>query len=169
MIRPMQCDFSWRPLAPADLREVERIARAVHPALPERREVFEEKLRLFPAGCFALEIDGGVAGYALAHGWTLGAAAPLDRFLGALPAAADCLYLHDVALLPQARGMGAAAALMEKLATVAADNRLGALALVSVYGTDRLWRRLGFESLEAASAQLPAYGAAARYMVRRLV
>jgi ribosomal protein S18 acetylase RimI-like enzyme len=156
----------WRPLTQADLADVARIAGVVHPDLPERREVFAEKRRLFPTGCFAFETEEGVAGYAVSHPWTLGDIPPLDGFLGSLPSAPDCLYLHDVALLPSARGSGAAAALVSTLTRIAGDRNLPALALVSVYGANRLWSRLGFD--EAAPAKdLAAYGPTARYMIRR--
>lgn len=162
----MPPDSSWRPLTQADLPDVARIAGVVHPELPERREVFEEKLRLFPTGCFAFETAGGVAGYALAHPWTLDDIPPLDSFLKRLPSAPDCLYLHDVALLPAARGAGAAAALLTTLTRIASDRNLPALALVSVYGTARLWGRLGFEET-TPTKKLGDYGPTARYMYRR--
>ena len=43
----------WRPLTAADLDRVNEIADAVHLDFPERAEVPAERLRLFPAGCFA--------------------------------------------------------------------------------------------------------------------
>ena len=51
----------------ADLWEVDRIANLIHVELPERREVFAEKLRLFSEGCFALEFDGVVVGYGISR------------------------------------------------------------------------------------------------------
>jgi Acetyltransferase (GNAT) family len=95
---------SWRPLTQGDLPEVDRIADAVHTELPERLEIFLEKFRLFPGGCFALEQEGKLVGYGISHPWTLNEIPPLDSFLKALPDPATCLYLHDVAIIPEARG-----------------------------------------------------------------
>lgn len=157
----------WRALAAADLPEVMRIAAAAHPDLPERAEVFAQKRALFPAGCFALERAGRLAGYAFSHPWTIGAVPPLDSFLGALPAEPDCLYLHDAALLAEARGAGAGRRLVALLRDVAAGAGLRRLALASVYDTAPLWARLGFaENGEAEPAKLRAYGPTARYMTR---
>jgi acetyltransferase (GNAT) family protein len=82
-----------------DLPEVDRIADAVHTDLPERLEIFLEKFRLFPEGCFALEQDGKLVGYGISHPWTLNEIPPLDSFYPI-----QCLYLHDVAIIPEARG-----------------------------------------------------------------
>jgi GNAT superfamily N-acetyltransferase len=157
-----------------DLPAIAAIAEAVHPTLPERPEVFAEKLGLYPDGCFVLIRDGGVTasgvlGYAFAHPWRLNAVPKLDAFLSALPEDADCLFLHDVAVKPQARGQGAAAALVARLADLAEASGLRALALAAVYGSGRHWARLGFAPAgnDDVAAQLKGYGDA-QYMVRRL-
>ena len=149
-----------------DLAAVRDIAASIHPTLPERIEVFAEKLRLFPRGCFVLESVGGVAGYALAHPWRLRAIPPLDAFLTQISAAADCLYLHDAAVLPAARGKGAAPRLVALLRALAAEAGLPRLALVSVYGTSVLWNRLGFAAVEdtGLAKALAFYGDGATYM-----
>ena len=70
-----------------------------------------------------LEKDGVAAGYALAHPFRFGALPALDALLHALPAGADCLYLHDIAILADARGGGAARALVDILVNVARRKR----------------------------------------------
>lgn len=158
---------AWLPLAEGDLAALCAAAARLHPGLPERPEVFAEKLRLCPEGCRKLEAGGALAGYAIGHPWTLGSAPKLDAFLGALPAAPDCFYIHDVAVLPAARGLGAAAAYVDYAAGLARGRGLRALALVSVYGTAPLWARLGFAP--AAGPGLASYGPGAVYMTRPLV
>lgn len=160
----------WRAMRPEDLPGVCALAEIAHPGLPERREVFEEKLRLFPAGCFTLSRDGALAGYGISHPWTLHDIPSLDAFLGGLPPAPDCLYLHDVAAAPAARGHGAAAALILRLCDTARREGLAFLALTSVHGTRDLWARLGFSAAsgDAAASRLRSYGPEAAYMVRRL-
>lgn len=157
----------WREAVPSDLRAIELVARAVHPLLPERPEVFAEKLRLFPTGCLVVERGDGVVGYALSHPWPCGAVPPLDRFLGALPRGAACLFIHDVALTPGARGLGAGRSLLPRLDLVARRHGLGAMALVSVYGTESFWQGLGFTATEPEELA-ESYGASARYMTRPL-
>ncbi|WP_281805311.1 GNAT family N-acetyltransferase [Methylocystis echinoides] len=161
---------AWRTLRPSDIPAVVSIAESLHPDFPERPEIFAEKSALFPEGCFALERQGAVCGYGFSHPWSLHDIPPLDAFLGGLPAAPDCLHLHDVAILEAARGAGAAAA-VEALMTDAARRRgLRAIALVSIYGSDRLWRRLGYAPRQNARLRekLSGYGDTALYMVKYL-
>ena len=156
----------WLPLTAADLPQLCSIAARVHPGLPERDEVFAEKTRLFPDGALKLVRGGLMSGYGLAHPWALGTAPELDAFLGALPERPDCLYIHDVALLPSARGAGAAEAFVARMETLARARGIAALALVSVYGTAYFWGRFGFAAAEGPD--LASYGEGAAYMVRRL-
>jgi ribosomal protein S18 acetylase RimI-like enzyme len=160
----------WQPLTLADLPDVAAIAEAAHPLLPERLEVFAEKLSLFPAGCRKLIDDGRMAGYAIAHPWRYGDPPRLDTLLRALPARPDTLFIHDIALAPDARGRGAAAAVLADAAAIARAAGLPSLTLVAAYGTARLWRRFGFDDVAdpALAAKLAAYGADAVYLLRRL-
>ncbi len=160
-------NIAWLPLTPADLDAVCAVAGRAHADLPERPEVFAEKLRLFPGGCFKLALGVTVTGYALMHPWPAGSAPKLDAFIGALPPDAGVLYLHDVAMLPEARGRGAARAIVDIAAKLARSRGLAGLALVSVHGTAALWERLGFR--RAAGPDLSSYGGTAVYMTRGLL
>jgi GNAT superfamily N-acetyltransferase len=146
------------------------MADRIHADLPERPEVFAEKIQLFPEGCFVLAADTQIAGYGLSHPWMLDDIPPLDRFLGRIPAAADCLFIHDVVVLPEARGRRAGAALIDIFAALAKSRRLAVLALVSVYDTRALWEGFGFSPRidPALADKLGSYGETARYMVRDL-
>lgn len=161
--------WEWQPLGPADLPDVMRIAAQLHPGLPERREVLAEKIRLAPATCCKLVRDAVCAGYGLAHPWRLDAIPPLDAFLEKLPAPAECLYVHDIAILPIARGSGASVAYLARLKQIAHASALPALALTSVYGTAPLWNRFGFvvQPSRALAEKLRSYGPSAVYMVCR--
>lgn len=154
----------WRPMLPTDLPAVLRIAAAVHPGYPEGAAVFAERLALFPAGAWLLA-EGGVAlGYALAHPWPAGQAVPLDTLLGALPASGErLLYLHDLALLPAARGRGQGAAAVALLRGVAVRAGLAGLGLVALPGTARFWRAQGFHPAPASGLDA-GYGEGAGYL-----
>ncbi len=163
-------DPIWRTMTEADLGAVARIAAAAHVGLEESADVFAEKLRLSPQGCLALDLGGHVLGYVFSHPWRLGDAPALDAFLGALPASPDCLYLHDLALDPRARRRHAPAAAVARLVQTAKATGLEAMALVAVRGTGPFWARHRFVDApdDGLAAKLAAYGADARYMVRRL-
>jgi GNAT superfamily N-acetyltransferase len=160
--------FGWTGAARADLAAISAIAARIHAELPERPEVFEERWRFYPAGCQVLsDRSGRIAGYGLSFPWKLRAIPPLDKLLGRLPEDADCLYVHDVAVLPEARGQRAAQFYIEWARCAAAALHLPNLACVSVYGTYVMWERFGFSTLvsPAIDDQLRSYGGSARYMV----
>ncbi|WP_449221567.1 GNAT family N-acetyltransferase [Tistrella mobilis] len=161
----------WRPLTAADLDRLNEIANAVHLDFPEREEVPAERLRLFPGGCFAAVVDGQMVGYAVTHPWIDGRPPALDSLLGALPDDADCLYVHDVALLPEARGRGLARRLVAMLEELARHHRLPRLALTAVGGSAPGWAAMGFTACEVdpaspLAAKLASYETDARYMTR---
>ncbi|GGI23500.1 N-acetyltransferase [Bradyrhizobium guangdongense] len=160
----------WRHAHAGDLEAICTIAARIHPDLAERPEIFAEKMRLYPRGCRVLATGGEIAGYALAHPWMRHQVPPLDYFLGRLPDGADCLYIHDVAVLPDHRG-GAARAYVTEIGELARSSGIATLALVSVYGTRVLWERLGFHAVAPDAAlrdKLSSYGASATYMLREL-
>ena len=125
-------------------------------------------MRLYPDGCRVLAAGSEIAGYGLAHPWMRQHIPPLDGFLHRLPDAADCLYVHDVAVLPDHRG-GVARAYVATIEELARSSGIATLALVSVYETRALWERLGFRPVAPDAAlhdKLASYGASATYMLR---
>lgn len=161
---------SWRSMAAADLPAVMAAAAEVHPDYPEGEAVFAERLALHPAGCLVLAGEDGLGGYVLSHPWRLGQVPALDSLLGALPGDADAYYIHDLALLPGARGGGAASACVGRLAAHASAAGFARMALVAVGNSAGFWRRQGFREAhdEALARKLASYDDAARYMIRDL-
>ena len=154
-----------------DLPAVLQIAAEVHPGYPEGEAVFAERLALFAGGCLCLATPGGVlAGYVLSHPWQADAPPALDTLLQRLPEPAPAYYLHDMALLPMARGLGAAARAMPLLAAQARAAGCREMALVAVNGSAGFWARQGFavRQVPALAAKLASYDAAACFMVRLL-
>ena len=156
---------AWRAATTDDVPAIDRIAHSIH-ATYERIDVIAEKIALFPDGCRMLVGDGAVCGYALAHPWRLADVPPLDSFLGVLPDDANCVFIHDVAILPPARRHGAMRRFVAHTSELAGRNEIARLALVSVYGTYPVWARCGFElaPLPDPDAKLASYGSSARYM-----
>lgn len=157
----------WAPLSPDDIEKVDQIANKIHVGLPERRDVFVEKIRLFRPGCSKLILDSDIVGYGISHPWRLYSIPPLDQFLGSIPENSDCVYIHDVAVLPNARGYNASARYIEIVRSVAVGLSIRKLACVSVYGTDVLWSRYGFryKTDDRLLQKLQTYGNTAKYMV----
>ena len=158
---------TWLPISASDIVVVDAIATAIHPGLPESPEVFSEKVHLFPSGCFKYVKNNNVMGYGISHPWLLFQIPPLDELLGGIPTNADCMYIHDVAILPAARGNNAAGKYVDKIREVAKLNNLEKIACVSVYGTDVLWGRFGFKIVQSdgINNKLLTYGNSAKYMI----
>lgn len=165
-----QQSVAWRAMAATDLAAVADIAARVHVAYPEDDAVFAERLALYPHGCFVLDSAAGALGYMISHPWHLGQPPALNILLGALPAEASTYYLHDLALLPQARGCGAGPGIVTTLVQHAKAEQHRNVSLVAVNNSTPFWRRQGFCPLQdqALADKLASYDAEACYMLREL-
>lgn len=154
-----------------DIDGVVTVARLSFPDHFESRACFENRLELHPAGSFVLaDPDGAVLGYLFAYPWKGESAPALNTLIEALPADADRIYLHDLALHPDTRGGGFTRPIVERLAEQARADGWPMIALVAVNDAADFWARLGFEAIDspAIRAKLESYGPDARYMVRHL-
>ncbi|MCO5129083.1 MAG: GNAT family N-acetyltransferase [Xanthobacteraceae bacterium] len=165
----------WRPMAAADLPGVLAVADRVHPAFPEDGAVFEERLRLYPAGCLAFSSGADVLGYAVSHPWRAFDPPALNARLGELSRRSDTYYIHDVALLPELRGSGAAALVVALLIARARKEGFATVSLVAVNGSAGFWAHHGFHDVAARKVvdaalarKLRGYDDAAAFMVRTL-
>lgn len=156
-------EFAWRPLQPADLAQVDEIAARVHPDLPEDPAVLAEKLALYPGGCFAWAWRDKVNGYLFSHPWR--GIPKLNTRLDVIPVDADAYYIHDLALLPGARGQHAGTSVIEHVARLAEESGFHRMALVAVYNSVPFWSRLGFRLTDRI---VTGYGGKAHYMLREL-
>lgn len=162
--------MALRPMSLLDLDRVDVLADVIHPDHPESRDVFTERQRLYPQGCHVLEVEGCVMGYALTHPWRWGEPPPLNSRLGEIPHRASTFYIHDVAILPEARGNGHASQIIEHAAEHARGASLGNLSLVAVNRSQLVWERLGFRAtaVPGLDGKLLSYGSDAVLMVRDL-
>jgi GNAT superfamily N-acetyltransferase len=153
-----------------DLAAVAQIAALVHPEYPEDPAIAAERLAHDPAGCFMLDGEATPVAYLISHRWMDGDPPALDTHLHALPPRPDVWYVHDIALLPEARGLGAASAIVTELETLARAHGLHRLALTAVNNSAPFWQRHGFTdaTTPALAVKLATYGPDARYMTRDL-
>lgn len=162
--------LNWRPMTAADLDAVVAIAAIGFPDHFEDRACFENRLALHSSGCRVLAGEAGVKGYLVAYPWRAGAAPALNARIEAIPDDADVVYLHDLALHPDARGQGWSRPAVERLAEEAKAAGWATLALVAVNEAAPFWEGHGFEVADppGMTAKLASYGSDARYMIRRL-
>ena len=161
---------AWRSLTGYDMPAVEQIAAQVHPDFFESLDVLAERQAIYFHGTYLLEVNERPAGYVLSHPWRLGELPPLNTLLGGLPEDADTYYIHDLALLPVARRIGAASFITEALAKHARAHGFPTMSLVAVNGSQGFWERHEFAVVDAPhlNEKLRTYEDAARLMIRRL-
>lgn len=161
-----------RPLRTADLDAVMAIQSACYTAFaPESRDAMAAKPRLAPGTCWVASAgaQGRPLAYLLALPWRQGEAPALDAVLDQLPPAPDCLYLHDLAVAPEARALGLGAALVERFLATLRRGPWRRAALIAVQDAAPYWQRHGFVRQRpdaALAAKLCTYGPGAQYMLR---
>jgi ribosomal protein S18 acetylase RimI-like enzyme len=161
--------MEWRRLTPGDLARVSGLADHIHRSHLEDREVFANRLRFYPAGCWVLAEEREVAGYVISHPWVLHSPPPLNTLLPLERRDFDTYYLHDIAIAADLRRQGWARKVTLSLLRHGART-FATASMVSVNATGPLWRRFGFEIVEsdALRPKLASYGIGARYMVADL-
>ena len=162
-------EVDWRGMTGFDMPSVERIAAAVHPGLFEDIEVLSERQALYHDGAYVLEVGERIAGYVLSHPWRYGDAPTLNTMIGQLPDTPDTYYIHDIAVLPLARKIGAASQIVDGLFKHARASGFTSVSLIAVNGSEPFWSRFGFavEDVGGLKQKLLSYDTDARYMVRR--
>jgi len=134
----------WQPMTTTDLKDVNRIAGFVWGTdFFESPEVFEEKLILFPKGCFIYK-DKTVQGYAFSHPWRRMKPPKLNSLLGTF-VDADVLHIHDISLLPKIRGKGLVNQLIPELEKIA--QKYTGMSLVGINNTATLWNKYNFVTI----------------------
>ncbi len=158
--------LTWRPMLPSDIAAAHALSDIVHPGYPEDRAVFEERLRLYPAGCYVLASADALKGYALSHPYVKDSTPALNTLLGALPDHCDIYYIHDIAILPEARGGNAGKAIVMFLKAHARATGFDTICLVAVNNSAPFWERHGFvvADVEGMRAKLDSYGSGVAYM-----
>jgi ribosomal protein S18 acetylase RimI-like enzyme len=106
----------------------------------------------------------------VSHPWRLAEPPPLNSKLGAIPPEATTYYVHDIALLPEARRKGHAAQAADLLAAHARSADFDTMSLVAVNNSQTFWERLGFrqQTIPGLETKLLSYGTDAMLMMREL-
>jgi GNAT superfamily N-acetyltransferase len=134
-----------RVIRDSDWPAIDRIQRECFPpSAIESREVLQSLSQHSPGSCLIAETDSPL-GYVLAHPWIPADLPPIKASLPPIPANASCLFFHDLAITPAARGTGLAHRLVEEVLAWARQRGLAEGSLVSVQESRRFWARYGFE------------------------
>lgn len=129
----------------------------------EEVDVLKSKWKASPETCFVYQdSDNKVLGYLLAHPWN---SDEPPKLFETLPenSAGDTLYLHDLAVSSNARGIGVGRKLSNKLLEIAKLKKFRRVRLVAVQGSEDYWFNFGFREINNVSVS-QSYGANAKLM-----
>jgi ribosomal protein S18 acetylase RimI-like enzyme len=168
-----------RPMLAGDIPAVMQIqAECYPPSMLESEDVFRARLALTPATCWIWSpAPDNAAAYLFSYPSRKDAITPLGAQFK-LAAAPNCLYLHDLAVAPAARGQRAANALVAAALEHARAAGMAWSALVSVQRSQDFWSGLGYATVEVEhspakenldSYQIQGNQQAAIYMLQRLI
>lgn len=157
-----------RGLQAADLPALMALqAQAYGDAFVEPAAVMAQRLSITPHTVWGLfDAPGALCAYLLAYRSVAGAVAALHQPFDPAPRP-TALYLHDLAVHPQAKGQGLGPRLVAAAQAVARAEGLSGLGLVAVQGSQPFWQRLGFQPSRpdaASHACLAGYGEQAVYL-----
>jgi len=134
--------------------------------LPEDINVLKSKWISSPNTCAVyFNNDNKILAYLLAHPWAsevppkLHEKAPITNSIN--------LYLHALALAPEARGQGIAKNLVTNLIDKAKSQGFAKIFLVAVQGSDMFWAKFGFIVIPDALI-CPSYGDYSKLMTLEL-
>ena len=138
----------WRPMTQKDIPQVYQISLQVH-SLYEDPEIFEER-RALSKGSYVLEAEK-VVGYLISHPYRRDTYPPLNTLIRKIPEDPDTWYIHDLAILPEFRGRGMVRPVLEEVKALAWAQGIKELSLVSVYGSEKFWTKMGFRLANQAN------------------
>ncbi|HBV76980.1 MULTISPECIES: GNAT family N-acetyltransferase [Vibrio] len=153
--------------------QIEKIQEvAYRDGLAEDIDILKIKSDVSPETCFVyMNEEDQVLGYVLAHPWESDVPPCINQDISERDEVvsmedASTLYIHDLAINPDARGAGIAQALVENVITHAEDSRIDKISLVAVQGMASFWAKYGFKSVRSDSTD--SYGDDAQFMVNQL-
>ncbi|OUI78814.1 hypothetical protein HK18_05225 [Commensalibacter intestini] len=156
---------------PATIQELEAILTiqdlCYHEIEPESPEAMVSKINISPDTCFVAKDTQGIRGYLLSIPASLGNPPQLHSDTQTLDQHPNCLYLHDLAIHPNARGMGVGKLLLQQFATTATQKQFKHASLISIQNSVPFWQKYGFSVISPDTAlekKLKTYGDNATYM-----
>jgi len=161
-----------RPMTESDLPAMLILQLTCFPELPPESETsLKAKLLASPKTCFVATDQERLMGYLITHPWTSDLPPPLDAPTCDIPEHADCLYIHDLSVHPEARGTGASKALLQRFFDCTNQYPYALSALIAVQNSSGFWKKYGYEiqtPSPSIQTKLNSYGEGAHYMMRTI-
>lgn len=136
--------FNIRAMSIKDLPAVESIqAEAYAGYFLESADVIAQRFHSSPATAWVAEQKEIVCAYLVSYWSKIGTVNPLNAPFK-MDEDANCLYLHDLALLKSAQGAGLGRKLVQAANNYAVNESAAAIALLSVQNSKEFWQGIGF-------------------------
>ena len=134
----------YRAMQTLDLNGAMQVQTECHvPDNLENLTTMTQRLRASPDTAWVAEWNGEVCAYLVGYRSHMAHIPPLGSpFTSAQQP--NCLYLHDLAVSPRARGLGVSQGLLDLAWSLAKQEALHHLALVSLNSSLAFWERHGF-------------------------
>lgn len=169
----MNIAINIRPMLGSDLARVMEIQALCYLGLPpESLSCYQAKLKASAKTCFVAELEQEIVAYLIALPWHESSPPMFNEQTCELPSVPSSLYLHDLAVIPQARKHRVGAQLVDCFFELASNSRFEQACLVAVDGAHTYWQRFDFTAVQAgpqAEKALATYGDQAMFMKKRLV
>lgn len=118
----------------------------------ESTDVIANRFNQSPATAWVAEYGGSVCAYLIGYWSELGKVNPLN--LEFQPAKnTQCFYMHDLAILTSAQGLGLAKKLIAVATKFALNHNAAYMALLSVQNSSLFWKKNGFNEFSALSQE----------------
>lgn len=161
-----------RPMQPPDLPWVMAVQQQCYvPEMVEDLATLQARLHAAPQHAWVAEHHGTVCAYLVGYRSVRGSLSALGATFAPTPKG-DCLYLHDLAVAPSAKGLGLGPRLVRHALQQAQAQGLAHAALVSVQDSRVFWEKQGFQAWQAPTpeqqALLATYSGPAWYMTQAL-
>lgn len=154
-----------------DLPAAFQIQTKAYPAfLVEDEDILLSRINLTASYCLSAKRGEVLLGYLIAHGWNRQSPPPVGTAL-IDGEKSEVLFIHDLSISPEQRGLGIGESLIARAFELAARSGLRSAELIAVEGAANYWRRLGFSQGEVSPElleKLGSYGTRARWMTRSI-
>jgi GNAT superfamily N-acetyltransferase len=106
--------------------------------------VYDTLIKVFPDGAWGAFYNESLIGYIFFHPYKDQTVKPLDSGL-LITGKENCMYLHEIAILPQYRAQDISSRLTDEFDKVSRQYRMRYQSLVSVQNSMEFWKKKGFE------------------------
>jgi ribosomal protein S18 acetylase RimI-like enzyme len=156
-----------RPFSLADIQSVMEIQSACYPAnLLEEAEHLIAKHQQSPLSCWVATEHQKAIAYLLTHPWSGDTPPALNTPLPPKKPKSDIYFIHDLAVLPSARGLGLAKRLFDTAIDWAKQEKLQKIRLIAIAGAADFWIKQGLSLVndKTLSHKLADYGPDTHYL-----